>query len=661
MAYDAVNSLVGQRHPDGQRYTYTYDEVGNRTLMADPTGRTTYSYTARNEMVTAAKPDDKTITYAYDALGRRQTMTDPDGGLFTYTYDAGSRLVEEVNPQNEITTIAYDVLGRMVDQRLGNGNLTTQVYDAAGRITGVANATSSGGIRSRFTYTYDRAGNRAGMTRRDHNDNLQRVTWTYDKTYQLTHEEATLDVSPGMLFRMFNATFTYDPVGNRLREQELIEFPVPSSGTTTYAYDAANELKTEETAGGVTTYSYDADGNRTLKASDSARTTYTWDANNRLIEAEPSGASPVTFIYNAAGKRLGKHTTAADQKFIYDGNRLLQQTNASDSTQKLYTSTDNDYGDLVSEHTPGGTSLYHLYDALGSTDRLLDENQTQQHEYLYRAFGEIFWQSGAVDTPFTFVGRQNYYYDPETGLYLLDARLYDPSTGQFISPDPMGYEGSQYNLYEYVKGKPTGLTDPKGLIPPCWNSRCPSIALPVSGYPAPRPGGRPIPGAPAPAPSPPPPPAPPQTPWWPPEGSPMWIIQEARRREGSWGPGDQSAHHCWAVCEAGRVGTPVGAVVGLFVTTIGEVIGEIFYPENDAIADHCANLRGAACGTAVSLHNSPVLIAGMSNGIEDTTLAMARSIVIPRPGPTPPTGPFRPGQFRGLGSCDECCGTRPMR
>ncbi len=201
-------------------------------------------------MVTAAKPDDKTITYAYDALGRRATMADPDGGLFTYTYDAGSRLVEEVNPQGEITTIGYDALGRMVDQRLGNGNLTTQVYDAAGRTTGVANAMSSGGILSRFSYTYDRAGNRAAMTRLDHNDNLQRVTWTYDKTYQLTQEEATLRVSPVMFFRMFNATFTYDPVGNRLLEQEVIEFPVPSSGTTTYAYDAANELKTKRPPAG---------------------------------------------------------------------------------------------------------------------------------------------------------------------------------------------------------------------------------------------------------------------------------------------------------------------------------------------------------------------------------------------------------------------------
>ena len=62
--------------------------------------------------------------------------------------------------------------------------------------------------------------------------------------------------------------------------------------------------------------------------------------------------------------------------------------------------------------------------------------------------------------PYTFTGRR---YDPETGLYYYRARYYDPKLGRFISRDPIGFEGSKWNLYEYVKAKPTVLTDPTGL------------------------------------------------------------------------------------------------------------------------------------------------------------------------------------------------------
>ncbi|HBO45409.1 MAG TPA: hypothetical protein DD670_16050 [Planctomycetaceae bacterium] len=40
---------------------------------------------------------------------------------------------------------------------------------------------------------------------------------------------------------------------------------------------------------------------------------------------------------------------------------------------------------------------------------------------------------------------------------------YNPSLGRFVSRDPIGYEGSPGNLYEYVGGRPNQLTDALGL------------------------------------------------------------------------------------------------------------------------------------------------------------------------------------------------------
>jgi uncharacterized protein RhaS with RHS repeats len=51
---------------------------------------------------------------------------------------------------------------------------------------------------------------------------------------------------------------------------------------------------------------------------------------------------------------------------------------------------------------------------------------------------------------------------PETGLYYYRARYYDPSSGRFLSEDPMGFGGGG-NFYTYVLNRPTQLTDSMGL------------------------------------------------------------------------------------------------------------------------------------------------------------------------------------------------------
>jgi YD repeat-containing protein len=43
--YDPLNRLTGADYSTGEQFGYTYDEVGNRTVMTDATGVTTYTYT----------------------------------------------------------------------------------------------------------------------------------------------------------------------------------------------------------------------------------------------------------------------------------------------------------------------------------------------------------------------------------------------------------------------------------------------------------------------------------------------------------------------------------------------------------------------------------------------------------------------------------------
>jgi RHS repeat-associated protein len=54
--------------------------------------------------------------------------------------------------------------------------------------------------------------------------------------------------------------------------------------------------------------------------------------------------------------------------------------------------------------------------------------------------------------------------DSATGLYYYRARYYDPSTGRFVSEDPVRFLGS-VSFYPYAQNHPTALVDPLGLKP----------------------------------------------------------------------------------------------------------------------------------------------------------------------------------------------------
>ncbi len=64
-----------------------------------------------------------------------------------------------------------------------------------------------------------------------------------------------------------------------------------------------------------------------------------------------------------------------------------------------------------------------------------------------------------VGSPFLFQGQ---YFDYDTGLVYLRARFYDPFSGMFFEPDPLGYEDS-VNHYAGFANDPVSLRDPSGL------------------------------------------------------------------------------------------------------------------------------------------------------------------------------------------------------
>jgi RHS repeat-associated protein len=90
---------------------------------------------------------------------------------------------------------------------------------------------------------------------------------------------------------------------------------------------------------------------------------------------------------------------------------------------------------------------------------LTDGSGATAKAYAYDAWGNVVQQTGTVENPYTYTGRE---VDAETGLYYYRARYYDAGTGRFVQKDPIGFLGG-INLYAYVGDNPVNSIDPYGL------------------------------------------------------------------------------------------------------------------------------------------------------------------------------------------------------
>jgi uncharacterized protein RhaS with RHS repeats len=76
-----------------------------------------------------------------------------------------------------------------------------------------------------------------------------------------------------------------------------------------------------------------------------------------------------------------------------------------------------------------GTHHYYLADGLGNVMTLTSETGAVVQTYEYGVFGEIAEQTGSLENPFGYTGRE---WEPEVGLYYYRARWYEARAGKFL-------------------------------------------------------------------------------------------------------------------------------------------------------------------------------------------------------------------------------------
>ncbi len=452
--------------------TYTYDNVGNLSTAANYNGVYTMAYDNDNEMTLVHEPVGATLTMVYDGVGNRTEVDDSFGGTENSTYDALNRLINRsytygVTVQAHIEE-AYDALNEVTQvKRDGAGSPGTPVsttnytYDDAGRITNIHDTIAGSGSNiANYTYTYDAAGNMQTEVLTRTTFTAVTTTYAYDADNQLTGDGTT--------------TVTYDATGNR------------NNGS--YATTTGNELTTD----GVWTYTYDNAGNEIGKSNATDTWVYTYNNRNQLVEADrdATGTSTVdlavAYKYDAFGNQIEEDVTQSGTttttKYVMDGwdpalagttgnskwNVAADVTGGSLTTRYLRGDA---VDQLLAELAFNGTSFtpdWTLTDIRGSVRSVIDNSGTVLDAINYGAFGNIITSGAQAETNSADRGRYAWTgqeLDVQTGLQYNRARWYDSNTGRWITQDPLGFDAGDSNLYRYVNNRPTVEVDPSGQKP----------------------------------------------------------------------------------------------------------------------------------------------------------------------------------------------------
>lgn len=169
------------------------------------------------------------------------------------------------------------------------------------------------------------------------------------------------------------------------------------------------------------------------------------------------------FTHDALGNRIKKIVNGSETRYVNDISGklpyVLAELNSSNQSQSL-----NLYATGLTSFGPTTSSsrLYPLTDPLGNVRFVLSSNGTLLARYAYDPYGNIRSKEGTTNSAFTFAGEQ---FDPETSLTFLRARYYDPSTGTFLSRDPvLGPLNTpiEHGEYLYARNNPVNLSDPSG-------------------------------------------------------------------------------------------------------------------------------------------------------------------------------------------------------
>jgi RHS repeat-associated protein len=420
-SYPAAGSLTAET------ITPTYDDVLRVKTIGASGGATyltnaIYSYTG------------KPLQYTYQATGAKATQVDN-------SYEWGTQRLSNSSVHRQ------DVAGADKSATYG--------YDEAGNITSVSDVSRDGTDNQCYTYDY-----------------LGRLTeaWAQNTTTCASTPASSVLGGPAPYWQ----SYTYDLSGNR-RTETLHDPTGNTAKDTERSYDYPDPgskrphgLKQVDTSGpnGVSqdAYTYDDAGNTWTRTIGGDKQTLTWDAEGHLAQVTKpdgnGGTKTTAYVYDADGNRLITRTDA--DTTLYLGNTEITVANGS-TTPKAIRYYDLGGGNQAIRTNDNKLSFL-ISDKNGTSQLAISASDLAMQQRRSTPFGGA---RGAAPSSWPgdkgFVGGTE---DDSTGFVHLGARDYDPTTGRFLSVDPVldPKDPQQLNAYSYASSSPVTYSDPSGLI-----------------------------------------------------------------------------------------------------------------------------------------------------------------------------------------------------
>ncbi len=473
------------------RYTeYQYDRRGQTTGYAE--------LSQENEP-TADEIKAHQIRYYYDSDGKLTKVTYPTtkNGVqaLAYEYDQNGWLTKikgevqsgDGSTEKTVRSYTYDSYGKVKEIKdyrdlLNSSDQAVKkvyTYDSLDRVKEMTYTDlETGKVMESYQYSYDKSSNITEKTqvnnypKEDADKVNETKVYTYDTLGRLI-KTVTTDHKKDDKTKA--VTYTYDNVGNRLKEDD-------GTTTTSYTYNGLDQLKTSTKEKGtaveeVRQYDYDANGNQTdvKNTKTGENQTYVYDAENRLsqVSVTKDGNTAVIQqnIYNGEGQRIQKIDGDETINYYYQDGVVAYTTDAN-GEQNSQNLIGTDGNVLATERFQQNATQYYLYnkDIQGSTSSLVKEDGSADATYQYTDFGETTIQGD--DQAKNEVSYTGGIYDQSTGLYYLNARYYNPEDGRFMTED--SYRGEIMNpetghLYVYCANNPVNYVDPSGHLFGNWD------------------------------------------------------------------------------------------------------------------------------------------------------------------------------------------------
>jgi RHS repeat-associated protein len=437
----------------------------------------------------------ETVTTGYSA---GFDLPDAESGLSGYvddvTYTAWSQVggVElGTSADNADITNTYDPnTGSLTDSTLENSavsstpfNNTSYAYDPSGNVTSETDtrSTTADGTQSEqqcYDYTPE--------------DQLAQA-WTSASTatsacsaVPSTGSGGT--VGDGISGSAYWTQWQYNPLGDQATETDN----PPAGGTatvTSYTYNNGNgttggqpnTLTSSTTTGGTTGSSaetYDADGNTTSQSVTAGGSTqdecYDYTPGGQLSQAWPSAglpcattapaASATSYVYDTDGDLLAADNPGSDTVYVF-GEQITATTSGGTTTGITGLRFIPLPGGAQAVRAGTGANYYFETADLKNTSVIAINSSLE--DPVWRQFTP--YGAPRSTATGTWPDTNGYLGDPVNGsddLTTIGERQYDPTTGRFLTPDPVLEAGdpTQMGGYAYAADNPVTDSDPSGQI-----------------------------------------------------------------------------------------------------------------------------------------------------------------------------------------------------